>query len=196
MRIGILALQGGVVEHARMLGALGVQVRSVRLPGDLEDIDGLILPGGESTAIVRLVDRWSLAGPLSRLVSGGLPTWGTCAGAILLASRVGERDHEITQHCLSLARVGAVRNAFGRQVHSFQEDLSIDGLESPFPGVFIRAPLLEPLSPEVEVLARVGEGAVFLRDRGVWLTSFHPELTGDDRVHRMFLSSVRGRDTG
>jgi 5'-phosphate synthase pdxT subunit len=120
--------------------------------------------------------------------------WGTCAGAILLSSEVSEIEHGIDQTCLGAARVRAVRNAFGRQVHSFQQDLVIRGLEEPFPGVFIRAPLLQPLSPEVATLASVGEGPVFLEDRNVWLSSFHPELTCDDRIHRLFLSRAVATD--
>jgi len=187
--VGVLALQGGVREHIEMLRRIGAEVREVRLPGDLEGLSGLILPGGESTALIRLLGIWGMIGPLRDLAGSGMPVWGTCAGAILLSAEVAERDHEVDQPSLGLARVRAVRNAFGRQVHSFQQDLDISGLDGPFPGVFIRAPLLEPLSPRVEVLCRVDEGPVLLRDGRIWLSSFHPELTADDRLHRMFLES-------
>jgi pyridoxal 5'-phosphate synthase pdxT subunit len=187
--VGVLALQGGVREHIEMLRRIGAEIREVRLPGDLSGISRLILPGGESTALIRLLDIWGMIGPLKTIVSAGIPVWGTCAGAILLSSEVAERDHEIDQPSLGLARVRAVRNAFGRQVHSFQQDLDITGLCRPFPGVFIRAPLLEPLSPGVEVLCSVKEGPVLLRDGRVWLSSFHPELTDDDALHRLFLES-------
>jgi 5'-phosphate synthase pdxT subunit len=170
-----------------MLRGLGVEVVEVRIPADLDGISALILPGGESTALISLLARWDLVEPLRALAGRGLPIWGTCAGAILLSSEVGERDHSIEQPSLGLARVRAVRNAFGRQVHSFRQDLEVAGLDSPFPGVFIRAPLLQPLSPEVEILCEVEEGPVLLRDRNLWLSSFHPELTSDSRIHLLFL---------
>lgn len=187
--VGVLALQGGVREHMEMLRRIGAAVREVRLPGDLSGLSRLILPGGESTALIRLLDIWGMVRPLGELVQSGVPVWGTCAGAVLLSAEVAERDHEVDQPSLGLARVRAVRNAFGRQVHSFQQDLDITGLGRPFPGVFIRAPLLEPLSPGVEVLSSVEEGPVLLRDGRVWLSSFHPELTPDDSLHRLFLDS-------
>ncbi len=187
--VGVLALQGGVREHIEMLRRIGADVREVRLPGDLCGLSRLVLPGGESTALIRLLDIWGMIGPLKDLVSDGVPVWGTCAGAVLLSAEVAERDHDVDQPSLGLARVRAVRNAFGRQVHSFQQDLDIAGLGRPFPGVFIRAPLLEPLSSGVEVLCSLKEGPVLLRDGRVWLSSFHPELTADDALHRMFLES-------
>ncbi len=186
-RAGVLALQGGVSEHISMLRELGVDAVEVRMPPDLSSISALILPGGESTTLLKLLERWELTKAIRTLSERGVPIWGTCAGAILLSSEVAEMEHDVSQGSLGLARVRAVRNAFGRQVHSFQQDLTIDGLSEPFPGVFIRAPLLVPLSDEVEVLSLVGEGAVFLRDGNVWLSSFHPELTTDVRVHRLFL---------
>lgn len=190
--VGVLALQGGVREHVEMLRVLGATVREVRLPGDLSGLSGLILPGGESTTLIRLISIWNLAQPLADLLESGVPLWGTCAGAILLSSEVTEREHAVEQPSLGLARVRAVRNAFGRQVRSFQQDLSVSGLSELFPGAFIRAPLLEPLSPDVEVLCRIQEGVVFARDGKAWLSSFHPELTGDCRVHRMFLEAALG----
>lgn len=175
-----------------MLRSAGAEAVSVRLPADLAGLSALVLPGGESTALMALLDRWELSGPVRALAGSGMPVWGTCAGAVLLADEVAEAEHEIIQHSLALARVRVVRNAFGRQVRSFQQPLDIAGLHSPFPGVFIRAPLLEPAAPDVEILASVPEGPVFLRQGCIWLSSFHPELTGDSRVHELFLSSVHG----
>ena len=117
----------------------------------------------------------------------GFPVFGTCAGAVLLSSKVSEREHDIEQMSLGLADVEAVRNRFGRQTRSFQEDLEVTGLDAPYPGVFIRAPLLIPLSDRVTILSEVDEGAVMVRQDNLWLASFHPELTGDDRIHRLFL---------
>lgn len=186
-RIGVLALQGGVAEHENALVRLGHNPVAVRLPQHLEGLDALLLPGGESTALIKLIHRWDLAAPIRDLAAKGLPVWGTCAGAILLSTLVTEREHRIEQQILGVAPVKAERNAFGRQVASFQQELNVKGLERPFPGVFIRAPLLFPLSEDVEVLASVDEGAVFLRYGNIWLSSFHPELTDDVRVHALFL---------
>jgi len=185
--IGVLALQGGVEEHVTMLEKIGCSTSRIRLPEQLENIQGLVIPGGESTALIRLLRRWNLVEPIRSAAAKGLPVWGTCAGSILVSSEVTEREHTVQQDRLALAPVRAVRNSFGRQVASFQEELSISGLEDPFPGVFIRAPLLIPLSDEVETLCSIGEGAVFLRYGNIWLSSFHPELTEDCRVHRLFI---------
>ena len=187
IRAGVLALQGGVEEHVSMLCGLGLSVTEVRTPSRLTGLDCLFLPGGESTTLMSLLDRWELTAPLRSLAASGLPILGTCAGAVLMSSRISEREHRIRQDSLGLADVEAVRNSFGRQKHSFQEYLAISGLDSPFPGVFIRAPLLLPLSDRVTVLCSVAEGPVMVRQGNMWLTSFHPELTGDDRIHRLFL---------
>jgi len=184
---GVLALQGGVSEHLAMLRSLECETREIRLPEHLKDIQTLIIPGGESTALIRLMRRWDLVDPLRDLAARGVPVWGTCAGSVLLSSRITEREHTVQQDTLGLAPVQAERNSFGRQVASFQEDLFILGLAGPFPGVFIRAPLLTPLDPEVQILCNVKEGAVFLRYRNIWLSSFHPELTDNTDVHRLFL---------
>ncbi len=186
LAIGVLALQGGIAEHMDMLRAAGARPMAVRRREHLQDLCGLILPGGESTALIKLIHRWDMAEAISGLADAGIPLWGTCAGAVLLSSRISEREHRIDQPSLGLAPVHAIRNRFGRQVESFQEPLEIAGLEGAFPGVFIRAPLLEPLDDSVEVLASVEEGAVYLRCGRVWLSSFHPELTPDDRLHRRF----------
>lgn len=185
--VGVLALQGGVSEHRCMLSSLGHRVVDIREPGGLSGISALVIPGGESTAMLLLLKRWQLFEPLARAIRMGLPVLGTCAGAVLLSREVTEREHAIDQESLGAADVRAERNSFGRQVASFSQDLGIAGLESPFPGVFIRAPLLRPLSRDAVVLSSVNEGAVFIRQGNVWLSSFHPELTKDDRVHRMFL---------
>jgi 5'-phosphate synthase pdxT subunit len=191
VRAGVLALQGGVEEHVSVLRGMDVSVVEVRLPAHLDGLDCLFLPGGESTTLMSLLDRWGLAGPIGTMAASGLPVMGTCAGAVLMAAKVSEREHEIRQASLGLVDVEAVRNRFGRQARSFQEDLSVTGLDSPFPGVFIRAPLLHPLSGGVEVLASLAEGPVMVRQGSLWLASFHPELTGDDRIHRLFM-----RETG
>ncbi len=185
--IGVAALQGGVAEHGVMLESLGHRVAYIRSPEQLRNIDALVLPGGESTTLVLLMARWGLFEPLKLAVRKGLPVLGTCAGAVLLAREVTEKEHPIDQPSLEAVDVRAERNSFGRQVASFREDLTVRGLDSPYPGVFIRAPLLFPLIPEADVLASVREGAVMIRQGSVWLCSFHPELTDDRRIHRMFL---------
>lgn len=185
--IGVAALQGGVSEHGAALASLGHRAVFIREPGVLSGLDAVILPGGESTALVLLMKRWGLFSPLREAILKGLPVLGTCAGAVLLARDVTEREHRVNQDSLAVADVRAERNSFGRQVASFREDLFISGLDGPFPGIFIRAPLLHPLGPGPAVLSSVKEGAVLIRQGNVWLSSFHPELTGDARVHRMFL---------
>lgn len=186
--VGLIALQGGVAEHALAFRRIGLAVREVRLPGQLEGVSALVLPGGESTTLMSLLERWKLADPLVGLVEDGVPVWGTCAGAVLLSDEVSEKERgSIESRTLGLAPVKAVRNAFGRQVHSFEQTLRIEGIDGGYRGVFIRAPLLLPASPDVEVLAELPEGPVFLRFGNRWLSSFHPELTGDDRVHRLFV---------
>ncbi len=189
-RIGVLALQGGVSEHTDMLDALGCTSVAVRRPEDLDGIQGLVMPGGESTTLIKLLIRWDLVSPVRELAGAGIPIWGTCAGSILLSSEISEKNHKVNQPSLELAPVRAERNSFGRQVASFQEDLVIKGLDKPFPGVFIRAPLLHPLSDRAEILCSVREGAVFIRYENIWLSSFHPELTDDTRVHRMFIEEA------
>jgi 5'-phosphate synthase pdxT subunit len=171
-----------------MLESLGLTALRVRLPEELADIQGLILPGGESTTLMALLNRWKLTTPLKGLAKEGLPILGTCAGAVLLSSSVSEREHEIEQESLQLADVEVIRNRFGKQTCSFSELLSVKGLSSLFQGIFIRAPLLLPTSRRALVLAEVDEGPVFLRQDNLWLTSFHPELTTDNRIHRMFIT--------
>jgi len=185
-QVGILALQGDVREHVRMVASLGYETREVRRPADLEGLEGLVLPGGESTTIGRLSQRYGLVEPLREAIAGGLPTLGTCAGMILLASGVAEGEQ------LQLGVLDAVvrRNAFGRQNDSFEVDLEVKGLVQPFHAVFIRAPWAEYLGPEVEVLAEIGGHPVLIRSGHMVAGSFHPELTGDARIHKMALSGM------
>ncbi len=185
MRIGVLALQGAFIEHEKMLDRLGAQPVEVRLPEQLAGLDGLIIPGGESTTIGKLATDFGLMEPLRRFAAGR-PTWGTCAGLIFLA-----RDAGRPQPLLGLMDVAVARNAFGRQVESFEADLKVPVLgEPPFPAVFIRAPLIERVGPGVEVLAWLADGRIVAARQGRWMvTAFHPELTDDDRFHRLFLKS-------
>lgn len=184
--MGVLALQGDFREHAVVLRRLGAEPVEVRLPEDLTDLDGLIIPGGESTTIGRLAVRFGLVEPLRERIAGGLPTYGTCAGLILCASAVTDGD----QPLLGVLDVVVERNAFGRQNESFETDLAVDGLGDPFHAVFIRAPVVAKVGGDVEVLATVGERPVMVRQGHVLGTAFHPELTGDDRIHRLFLDLI------
>jgi len=188
MKIGVLALQGAFVEHEKMLTRLGVEAIEVRLPRDLDDVDGVIIPGGESTTIGKLALQYNLIEPLRELAKAGKPLWGTCAGLIFMAKDVG-RD----QPLLGLMDVTVQRNAFGRQVDSFEANISIKGVDGdkPFHAIFIRAPLIESVGAGVEVLARVEkddqEVIVAARQGKLLVTSFHPELSNDDRFHRYFV---------
>jgi len=203
-RIGVLALQGDVREHLAALRSSGARAETVRRPTELSQVDGLVIPGGESTTISRLLATFELLEPLRERIAGGMPAYGSCAGMILLASKV--LDGREDQHQLGGLDVIVRRNAFGRQVDSFEEDLDFVGVEGgPVHAVFIRAPWVESSSSEVEVLARVsdtpdvpgGEAAagriVAVRQGPVLATAFHPELTGDTRVHRLFVQMVEGK---
>jgi len=188
VRVGVLALQGAFVEHEKALTRVGADTVEVRLPRHLEGLDGLIVPGGESTTIGKVAWRWDLLEPLRAFARSGRPVWGTCAGMILMAKQV--LDGKPDQPLLELMDVTVRRNAFGRQVDSFEADLEVPVLGSkPFHAVFIRAPIIERVSRGVEVLARLGDGtAVAVRQGNLLATSFHPELTEDGRFHRYFLS--------
>ncbi|GAA3013585.1 pyridoxal 5'-phosphate synthase glutaminase subunit PdxT [Actinokineospora diospyrosa] len=198
--IGVLALQGDVREHAAALEAGGADVITVRRQRELAEVDGLVLPGGESTTISRLLETFDLLDPLRARLAAGMPAYGSCAGLILLAEKA--LDARPDQHQLGALDVIVRRNAFGRQVDSFEEDLLVSGIDDgPVHAVFIRAPWVESCGPTVEVLARVPDtpaaGAaagriVAVRQGNVLATSFHPELTGDARVHRLFVDVVRG----
>ncbi|MBV7293339.1 pyridoxal 5'-phosphate synthase glutaminase subunit PdxT [Corynebacterium sp. TAE3-ERU16] len=191
--IGILALQGGVREHEQALDRIGVEHRQVRRIEHLEGIDGLILPGGESTTMSKLLELGGLLEPLRELLSGGLPVYGTCAGMILLAREV--LDTRADAHSFGVLDVTVRRNAFGRQVDSFETDLDFSGISDPVHAVFIRAPWVERVGPDVEILAVVPDGpaegaVVAVRSGNALATSFHPECTGDTRVHALFRDMV------
>jgi len=185
-RIGVLALQGDVREHLRILDGLGIDAVTVKKPTELSTVDGLVIPGGESTTIGKMAVRFGLLEPLRTSIQDGLPVYGTCAGMIFLACAVTEGD----QPLLGVLDVVVKRNAFGRQNESFEANLEIDGLDSPFHAVFIRAPWIDKVGSEVEVLSSVDEHPVMVRHDNVMATSFHPELTGDERIHQMFLDSI------
>jgi pyridoxal 5'-phosphate synthase pdxT subunit len=180
--IGVLALQGDFEAHAKLLRELGAEPREVRVPGDLDGLDGLVLPGGESTVMTLGIEREGLAGPLRELAGNGTPVLGTCAGLIML-----DRDH------LGAMDIVARRNAFGRQVQSFEADLDVAGLEGgPLRAVFIRAPWIEEHGEDVEVLARLDGHPVAARQGKLLAVAFHPELSGDRRVHELFLAGIDG----
>ena len=194
MRIGVLALQGAFIEHEKILARIGIKPVEVRLPKHLDGLDGLIIPGGESTSIGKLAVKWHLMEPIRALAQSGRPIWGTCAGMILMAKEVV--DGVPDQPLLNLMDIAVRRNAFGRQVDSFEADLTVPVLGAePFHAVFIRAPLIERVGEEVEIIASVeggamGEGTspVAARQGNLLATAFHPELMEDDRFHRYFLS--------
>jgi 5'-phosphate synthase pdxT subunit len=187
----VLALQGDVSEHSGAVDRAGGVPVEVRLPAHLDGLDGLIIPGGESTAIGKLLHEWGLLVPLRERIVAGFPVWGTCAGAILLAKDV--RDALPGQPLLGVMDVAVRRNAFGRQVQSFEAALDVPALGSPpFPAVFIRAPKIESVGPAVEVLARLPDGSIVAARQGHLLaTAFHPELTPDTRFHRYFAHMCR-----
>lgn len=183
--IGVVALQGGFAAHGRMLRELGARVREVRTPADLDGLDGLVWPGGESTTMTLGVQREGLAEPLRALVAAGTPVLGTCAGLIML-----DREH------LGVLDVVCRRNAFGRQVHSFEADLELPGVEGgPLRAVFIRAPWIDEAGPEVTILAAVDGHPVAAQQGNLLAVSFHPELSGDPRLHARFLELVREAPT-
>ncbi len=192
MNISVLALQGDFAEHRAVFARLAVDTTEVRLPGELARVAGLVIPGGESTTISRLMAEYGLLEPLRGLASEGLPVWGTCAGLILLARRAPDLDRP----GLALMDMEAARNAFGRQVDSFEADLEVPALgPPPFRAVFIRAPLIREVGPGVEVLARLEDYTVVAARQGNLLaTAFHPELTEDMRFHRYFVEMVAARD--
>lgn len=188
MKIGVLALQGAFIEHIKKLQGLGVDAVEVRLPQDLEGLDGLIIPGGESTTIGKLAVEYGLVEPLATFAREK-PVWGTCAGMIFMA-----RDIGLQQPLLGVMDIVVERNAFGRQVDSFISDLQIEGLngDGPFPAIFIRAPRIASVDDKnVRVLARLEDGTAVAAQQGNWLvTSFHPELSDDDRLHRYFVRLI------
>jgi 5'-phosphate synthase pdxT subunit len=188
-RVGVLALQGAFAAHATVLGRLGVETVDVRLPRDLDVVDALVLPGGESTTMSLLLTSSGLIDPLAARLAAGMPAFGTCAGMILLAARIV--DGTTDQVSFGAIDIDVRRNAYGRQIDSFETDMVIDGDPVPFRAPFIRAPQIVRRGPSVEALATVDGDVVLARQGAVLVASFHPELTADDRVHRMFLGSIR-----
>ena len=183
VRIGVLAVQGAFAEHLDVLRQIGVRGVEVRLPGDMAGLSGLILPGGESTTMRKLIARWELGRPILELARSGAPLFGTCAGMILLAERIADGDDPV----LPLLDVSVKRNAFGRQLDSFEATLQVPVLgDQPVHAVFIRAPIIDHVGPEVDVLARLDDGRIVaVRQRNVLATAFHPELAGETRFHRL-----------
>jgi pyridoxal 5'-phosphate synthase pdxT subunit len=190
MKIGVLALQGDVREHVRALEALGVAPVAVKRIDELSSVDALIIPGGESTTIGKLLDRFELLEPLNRRVADGLPVYGTCAGLILMANTVvGKED---APHRVGALDVDVRRNAYGRQVESFEADLDLGGEDGPFRAVFIRAPVIERVGDSVSVIASFDGHPVLVKQGRLLASSFHPEMTGDRRIHQMFVDMVAG----
>ncbi len=190
-RIGVLALQGDFAAHLRALSDLGVDARAVKLPEQLEELDGIIIPGGESTTIGKLMVEYGLDQPLRQKIEEGFPTWGTCAGLILLAR---ETDNALAgQPLLAAMHIRVLRNAFGSQRESFETDLSVPALgEAPFHAFFIRGPAIESVGPQVEILATLDDGTIVAVREGALLgTAFHPEISGDLRFHHYFLRIVQ-----
>ena len=185
MKIGVLAVQGDFAEHIAILRRLNVECREIRLPEQLEGIDGLIIPGGESTTLSRLMSIYHLREPVQAMAAQGKAVWGTCAGMIMLAHEITEADPVPLQ----VMDIGVQRNAFGRQIDSFEQDLDITGLEpGPFHAIFIRAPVVIRVGQQVKTLAALSNGqSVAVRQGNLMATAFHPELTNDARLHQYFL---------
>lgn len=192
MRIGVLALQGAFREHLDTLAAIGVEGVRVREPRDLEGISGLILPGGESTTMRKLIERWGMREPIMTLAASGAPIFGTCAGMILLARDIAGGEEPV----LPLLDVTVERNAFGRQLDSFETDVVVEPLGStPIHALFIRAPIIERVGPGVDVLATLDDGRIVaVRERNILATSFHPELIGETRFHRLVAAMASEHD--
>ena len=200
LTVGVLALQGDVREHVAALREAGVAVRTVRRPSELDGVEALVIPGGESTTMSKLAIEFGLMDPIRKRISGGMPAYGSCAGMIMLAGEV--LDGRPDQQSFGGIAMTVRRNAFGRQVDSFEAAVEIDGIDGgAFHAVFIRAPWVERIDEDVEVLGRVTEGSaagriVAVRQGHLLATAFHPELTGDLRVHRFFVDMVRGIGVG
>ena len=192
MKIGVLAVQGAFREHLDTLASIGVEGVAVRLPADLDGVSGLILPGGESTTMRKLIDRWSLREPILDLAATGAPLFGTCAGMIILSRSIVSGDEPV----LPLLDVTVARNAFGRQLDSFEAELAVPVLgDRPVHAVFIRAPVIDAVGPDVDVLARLEDGRIVaVRERNVLATSFHPELAGETRFHRLVATMAAEHD--
>jgi pyridoxal 5'-phosphate synthase pdxT subunit len=198
LTIGVLALQGDVRQHREMLEASGADTLAVRRAPELDEVDGIVVPGGESTTMAKLARTFDVLEPLRARVRDGLPAFGTCAGMILLADRI--EDGAVGQETIGGLDVVVRRNAFGRQVDSFEADLDVEGFTQPFHALFIRAPWVEKTGAGVSVVARVATGdavgrIVAVRQGHLLATSFHPEITGDDRFHRLFVEQVQAAAT-
>jgi 5'-phosphate synthase pdxT subunit len=191
MRVGVLALQGTFIEHIAILRQLGVESSPIRLPRELDTVDGLVIPGGESTTMLRLMESFGLIQPIKEMAQDGLPIWGTCAGMVLLAKNVSNYEMET----LGLMDVRIRRNAFGSQVDSFEADLEIPLVgREPFHAVFIRAPIVEETRPDTEILSRFPDGPIVaIRQNRLLACAFHPEFTDDLRFHSYFLNIVSQR---
>lgn len=187
MIIGVSGIQGDFREHKSMVEKLGYETLIVRKTEDLEKVDGLIIPGGESTTMVRIMKRIGLFENLREKIANGLPVYGTCAGLILLAKEI----ENYPQESLGVIDIKVMRNAYGRQVDSFEEMISINGFSSPFKAIFIRAPRVDWYGTEVEVLSELNGYPIMLRQKNVLVSSFHPELTNDTRIHEYFISLVK-----
>lgn len=187
MKVGVLAMQGAFIEHVDALNRLGIEAVAVRKKEELESIDGLIIPGGESTTIGKLLDECNLKSTIREKIESGLPVWGTCAGMIILAKKIV--NFELTH--IPLMDIEVVRNGYGRQLGSFISNEKIDGVEGKdFPMVFIRAPYIKEVRGNVKVVAKVDDRIVAAREKNMLVTSFHPELTGDLRMHKYFIDMI------
>ena len=187
--VGVLAIQGDYREHRTLLESLGTDVKEIRLPDQLDEVDGLIIPGGESTTIVQLIDIYNMREKLrERVLNEGMPTWGTCAGMIVMAQKLS--DHRPDP--LKLMNIEVSRNAFGRQVDSFETDLEVEDMDGPpYHAVFIRAPVVDTIGEGVRIISSLDDGRpVAVRQGHMLATAFHPELTNDPRMHKLFLQMV------
>ncbi|MFM7651144.1 MAG: pyridoxal 5'-phosphate synthase glutaminase subunit PdxT [Acidimicrobiaceae bacterium] len=186
--VGVLALQGAFSSHKRVLDSLGVSTQEVRTPQDLASVDALVMPGGESTTMSQLLESSELFEPVKKLINEGLPVFGTCAGMILLASKIIDgRDDQISFGAIDIE---VQRNAYGRQIDSFEADINIEDFDSPFHAVFIRAPRIVKADRAVEILAEFGDDIVLAKQKNVLVASFHPELSSDKRIHEMFVKEI------
>jgi 5'-phosphate synthase pdxT subunit len=186
--VGVLALQGAFNSHAKVLDSIGVATQEVRTPQDLSSVDALVMPGGESTTMSQLLESSELFEPIKKLIGEGLPVFGTCAGMILLASKIIDgRDDQVSFGAIDIE---VQRNAYGRQIDSFEADINVESFDSPFHAVFIRAPRIVKADGSVEILAEFGDDIVLAKQKNVLVASFHPELSPDKRIHEMFVKEI------
>jgi 5'-phosphate synthase pdxT subunit len=186
--VGVLALQGAFSSHTKVFESIGVSTHEVRTPQDLACVDALVMPGGESTTMSQLLESSDLFEPIKKLIDEGLPVFGTCAGMILLASKIFDgRDDQISFGAIDIE---VQRNAYGRQIDSFEADIEVESFESSYHAVFIRAPRIAKAGATVEVLAELGEDIVLAKQNNVLVASFHPELSSDSRIHEMFVKEI------